>query len=114
MTGDGMSPVPRGQMRLVLFADILRIRASRMEATARRRIKWARDFACRLDPLGARVRINLRYRREQCAGVRMARIRVNLVASGQFHDFAKIHNRYALADVLDDPQIVRNEKISKP
>src|SRR6516225_8049393 len=114
MTGDGMSPVPRGQMRLVLFADILRIRASRMEATARRRIKRARYFARELDTLGARARINLRYRREQRAGVWMARIRIDLVAARQLHDFAEIHNRHALADVLDYPQIVRDEKISKP
>src|SRR5215472_840776 len=114
MTGDRMPPVPRSQTRLDLFADIFRIRASRMEATACRRIKRARYLARGLDTLGARACINLRYRREQRTGIRMARIRIDLVAGRQLHDFAEIHNRHALTDVLDYPQIVRDEKISKP
>src|SRR6516164_5329301 len=44
MTSNGMIPAARSQPRLDLFADIFRIRASRMEATGRGRIKRARDL----------------------------------------------------------------------
>src|SRR6516225_1832858 len=114
MTGDDMPSVAPSQPRLGLSANIFRIRASWMEAAARRRIKRARDLASGLDPLGPRTRINLRYRREQRPGVRMARIRIDLIATRQLDDFAKIHNRHALADVFDHSQVVRDEKIGKP
>src|SRR5207302_649564 len=114
MTGDGMAPVPSSQTRLKLLADIFRIRASRMEAATWRRIEWARRLAGGLDPFDTRTGINLRNRRQQCACIRMAGIRVDVVASRHFHDLAEVHDRHPLTDVFNHPQVMRDEKVGKP
>src|SRR6202041_3134584 len=43
--------------------------------------------------------------------IRVARLGEDFVATGDFDDPAQVHNRHALADVFDHPQIVRNEEI---
>ena len=43
----------------------------------------------------------------------MARVGVDLVAVGQLHDLAQVHDRHTVADVLDDPQVVRDEEVGQ-
>src|SRR5579859_3693538 len=90
MAGYRVTAAAFGQRRIDRRADIFRIRASRMEAAARRRIERARNLAGHLDPLGARGRIDSRDGREQRARVRMSRGGIDFVAIGNLDDLAKV------------------------
>src|SRR5712692_3678186 len=94
-------------------ADIFRIWASWMEAAAGWRIHRARHLAGQLDALRLVLGIDGRNRREQRAGVGMVRAAVNLIARCDLDYFAEIHDCHAITDVLDDPQIVRDEQVGE-
>lgn len=51
--------------------------------------------------------------RKKCSGVGMKRIREEVVFPCKFYYFAKIHDGYAVADVTDDAEIVRDENVRK-
>src|SRR5690348_7576580 len=90
-------------------ADIFRIRASWMEGTSGRGVDRTRHLAWQLDSLAPRGALQRRNCREQCTGIGMARVCVDFVTSCDFHDFTQVHDRGALANVLDHAQVMRDE-----
>ncbi|MNC39681.1 hypothetical protein D3C75_883510 [compost metagenome] len=51
--------------------------------------------------------------RQQGLGVRMKRIRVQFLAFRQFHNFALVHHRHPVADMLDHGQVMGDEQIGQ-
>src|SRR5581483_5220375 len=113
VTSDRVPAPSRLQPRLDAPANIFRIRASRMEAAAGRRIERARHLARQLYPLADRGTLQCRDRREQGAGVGMARVGVDLVAVGELDDLAEIRARGAPTDVLNHAEIVHDEDLAQ-
>ena len=101
------------QLGLHLVAEFLAVGAARMEAAPRRRVDRARHISLQDDPLLLTIRIRDRNRREKRPGIGVLGIPVNRLAIGDLHDFAQVHDRYAVADVFDHPKIVRDEKIGE-
>ena len=62
------------------------------------------------DRLARYCRVWHRDGREQGLGVRVARVGVKLMAGGDFHDAAEIHDDDAVADVFNYRQVVRDKK----
>jgi hypothetical protein len=59
-------------------------------------------------------RVGHRDRGQQRARVRVARHGIEDVRWTDLHDFAEIHHRDAVADVLDHRQVVRDEEVREP
>src|SRR4029453_9029106 len=97
------------QCRGLFAAYRLRIRAPGMEMTTRRRIGRVRYFALEDDPIGAKARIRYGDRRQEGLGVGMLRRREQFFGRCGLHDPADVHYRDAIADVLDDAQVVSDE-----
>ena len=99
------------QRNILLHAFIAARTAPAIEAASRLRIDRARNVALEDDALT--MDINTRHGDcgQQRLGVGMQRIAEQLLCRRHFHDFAEIHNSNALADMLDNTQIVRNEQI---
>src|SRR5258708_39282833 len=113
MAGNRMPTPARLEPRLDGPADILRIRASRMEAAAGRWVKRARHLARQLDALDGGGAMQRRDRRKQRASVGMAWVGIDFVAIGQLDDLAQVHDRRALTDVLDHAEVVRDEEVGE-
>ena len=64
--------------------------------------------------LRARARVRDRHRREQRAGVRVPRLRVELVRGRDLRDLAEVHHEHAVRDVPDDVEVVRDEHVGEP
>src|SRR3954454_21481399 len=101
----------RLEQRLLLGADLLHLRAARVETACRRRVGRARHVAARNDALLARGAARIRHRdsRQQRAGVRVAWVRIELVAVGDLHDLAEVHHGHAVAHVTYDREVVRDQ-----
>src|SRR5262245_33198902 len=87
--------------------------AAGVENAARWRIKRRRYLALErarragaLDP-----RVGDRRGVEQCLGIGMLRIGVELVAVGDLGDAAQIHHRHPVGDVAHDREIVGDEQV---
>ena len=65
------------------------------------------------DPLTRRVGIRHRDRRQQRARVGMRGRREEACRVAHLDDSSQIHHRDAAADVLDQPQIVRDEEVGE-
>ena len=113
MTGNCVTTSAKIKSRLNISALIIRIRASRMEAASAGWVEGARHLAGQLDSLYSLRTIDRRNRRQQRARIGMSRIRVKIVARGDLNDPAKVHDRGALADVLDHAQVVRDKKVGQ-
>src|SRR6266849_6995607 len=85
------------------------------EPAARRRVHRRGDVALQdhtlASPLDDWVRD--RNRREQRAGVGMARPPVQLPARSDLDDLAQVHDRYSIRDVFDDREVVGDEQIGQ-
>ena len=69
---------------------------------------------CEDDPLAPRVRIGERHRREQRLGIGMQRRRRRVRRLlRELDDLAEIHDRDAVADVLDHREVVRDEQVGE-
>src|SRR5688572_16395307 len=62
------------------------------------------------NPLPAGIRIERRYGAEQRARIWMLRRSKQGRGVAHFHDLSEIHYRDPIADVLDEPQVVRDEE----
>ena len=63
---------------------------------------------------GRRERIRHRHRGHQRHGVRVTRMRVQLVPVGGLHDLAEVHDRDPVRDVLYHRQVVGDDHIGQP
>ena len=60
-----------------------------------------------------RLGIGDRHRRQQRLGIGMLRRGEERVFAGELDDLAQIHDRDAMADVLDDGEVVSDEQIGE-
>jgi hypothetical protein len=56
-----------------------------------------------------RIQLGDRMKQQPC--VRVQGLPKEVVSPGHFHDFSEIHHRNPIADVFDNPKVVRNEEI---
>ena len=111
VTGDLVAGADLAERRDLALASRLGIGTARMKGAARRWVDRARDIALQQLFLAFDPRIGHGDRGQQGLGVRMQRAREQRLLVGVFHDLAEIHDRYAVTDVLDDREIVRNEQV---
>src|SRR3954468_8674220 len=84
---------------------------ARVERTATGRFDGGGDFALEHDPAGGLFGVEFRHGGDKRAGVGMARVVHDFGGLTGLHNPAEVHDKDSLADVLDDGEIVRNEKI---
>ena len=83
------------------------------EGAAWGRVDRAGHVAVEENPVAGCGGVGDRIRGEQGLGVGMARVLVDSLRGGQFHDFPQVHDRYLITHVLDHGQVVRNEQITQ-
>src|SRR6266851_6062466 len=115
MTGRAVSLGYRLQQRHVGDTAFGLDRTTRVEMTARWRIESARDLALglRLGGDGGAME-GVGDRRDQGARVGMARILEDLLPAALLDDAAEIHHGDAVADMLDDAEIVADHDVGQP
>ena len=99
----------RSQHRLLGATDLRGGRASGIEAAPRRREHRRRRFAADRQLGRGHERVGHRDRIEQHPRVRVGRRGVQLVARRHLAHLAEVHDGDAVADVLDDGQVVGDE-----
>ena len=97
------------ELRLDDAAELLRLRAPRVEAARRRRVDRAGDVTSQDGTTGPGVNAWDRDGREERTGVGMPRVRVEPVRIGDLHDLAEVHDGNAVAQVADDREVVGDE-----
>src|SRR5215469_11001180 len=113
VTGDHVAGADLPQCRDLTFASRFSIGAAGMKAAARWRIDRARDIAFQKAPLALDPRVGDWHRRQQGLGIRMQRVGEEGRFVGVLDDLTKVHHRDAVADMLDDREIVRDEQIGQ-
>ncbi len=101
------------QCRRSLSAHILHIRTSGVKMAAGRRIGRIRQIALQDNPFLSLRRIRNRDSRQKRFRVGVARVCKQLVALCQLHDFAQVHDRDPVADMLDGRQAVGDENVGQ-
>ena len=112
-TGAVLAIQRRGQRRHQFGADRLGERAARAEAAAGRRIDRIGRIAGQRHLGGAPIRIQCRLGGEQRARIGMARARVDRLHRTGFDHAAEIHHQHAVADILDDVEVVADEQVGQ-
>ena len=102
------------QGRRHLRADSLRQPTPRPKWAARGGIERAGHVAAKNNALALASFLSSGNRREQRLRIGHARISVEILGACNFDKLAKIHDADAIADILDDRQIMRNEQVSQP
>ena len=115
MTGYPVFPFKLSQLRYLLLALVNRHITSWMEVTTSGRIDRTGHISGKNDPLPGAIhnRIGYWYCRQQRYGIRMKRIRIELITLGDLDDLAEIHNRHSVADVAYNRQVVGYEEIGQ-
>src|SRR5947199_2231158 len=85
-----------------------------MEAAPGGRVDRAWHVALQQDPLALHGRVRDGYGGEERLGVRMLRVRVELLGRSDLDDLPEVHDGNARRDVLDDGQIVGDEEVGEP
>jgi len=88
-------------------------RAASPEPAAGWRIQCAGDVAAERLSVASGIRVDLRNRRQQNARIGMQRITIQLLGRALFDDLPQVHYGDAIADVLDNVQVVTDEHIGK-
>ena len=108
VTGHTMSPCEiEGWLHLT--TKRLAIRAARMKSATGRRIHGTGHIPLQHDPFLLSARLGHRHGGKESARVRVFSIPVNGFSRGDLDDLAQVHDRHAMADVLDDAQIMRDK-----
>ena len=114
MAGEQMAAAVVDQGRLDPAADIGRIAAARMEATARRRRGRVRQLPREHNPLPpAPVRVGRRDRGHQSFRVRVERPREQRFLGRELDDASEVHDCDVIGDVTDDAEIMRDEEVGE-
>ena len=98
---------------LHLTTKRLAIGAARMKSATGRRIHGTGHIPVQNDAFLLSARLGHRHSRKESPCIGVFSVPVNGFAGGDFDDLAKVHNRHAMADVLDDAQIVRDKEIGQ-
>ena len=110
-----MVPVDLAPLRDDAAALIDRDWAARVEHAARGRVHGAGHVAGEDDPLALPLHLRVRHghRGQERLRVRVERVLVELVAIGQLHHPAQVHDADAVADVADDGEVVGDEQVGE-
>jgi len=88
-----------------------RLRAARVEPAAGRRGDEARDLSFQMNVLISLPGVRYGDRRKKSLGVRMDRVLEQVLGVRVFDDLSCVHDRDAIADELDDAEIMGDEEI---
>ena len=100
-------------LRFGVFTDFTGVAAAGMESAAGRRINGRRHVAGKAEPHHSGFGIRHGHGGKKRLSVGVQRVFVKLVAGGDFHEAAEVHDADAVADMPDDAEIVGNEEIGK-
>src|SRR5258708_22169222 len=110
MAGDEVTGGDLDELGILAAAARHGKRAARVEAAAGRRVHRARHVACEEKPLALEPRIGNGRGGDERLRIRMERRLENLFLARDLDDAAEIHDRDAVADMLDDAEIVADEE----
>ena len=115
VAGSEVLQAERAERRLLLGAEILRERAPRAEAAARRRRDRRGKLAAHLDDLASarQHRIGNRDRVDQASRVRMGRALVDLLRRPDLDELAEIHDADGVCQVLHDREVVGDDDVGQ-
>ena len=111
VAGDEVPGSHLAQGRRLARARLHGVGAARVEVAAGRRVRGVRDLARQPLERGAQVGVGHRDGLHEGRGVRVLGAVEQRLGRRQFHQLADVHDRHAVADVLDDAQIVRDEQV---
>src|SRR5262249_52350871 len=94
-------------------APVEHIRASCVEAASRWRIDGAWYIAAQDSAVPARARLGDRHRRQKRLRIGMPWGGKDLTARADLHDLTEIHDRDAMADVLDHSEVMTDKEEGK-
>jgi antitoxin component HigA of HigAB toxin-antitoxin module len=97
--------------RLLLTANIHRLRAAGMEAAAFRRVERAGHIPREDDAFALDRRVRDGDSGHQCLGIGVHRVTEQFLARGQFDHLAQVHDRDPVGDVLHNAQVVGDEQV---
>jgi len=109
VAGDVVAGEDLAHLRLLLRAALEGVGAAGVEAAARGRVDRARHVALQDDALARRLGVGNRDRRQERLGVGVLRAGEEGALVGELDDLAEIHDRDAVADVLDHRKVVGDE-----
>src|SRR4029434_8607131 len=92
--------------------DRLGERTARMEAAARRRGQWTRDLTGKDHFFALFIGVRRQGCGEEALAIRMEWFYPQLLAGGEFDNFAEIHDCHRGAQVQDGGQVMCNEQIA--
>ena len=103
------------ELRHLGGAPLVCVGAAGAEAAAGRRVQGAGHVALQHDALGLACREGVCHRdgRDQAAGVGVDAVGDQLVAVGQLHQLAQVHDADAVGDVLDHAQVMGDEQVGQ-
>ena len=101
------------QLRLLFLTDLLAVLAAGMETAAGGNIDGGGNIAFQQDALLLVVNIGHRNGGQQCLGVGMHRLLVQLFCIGDLHDLAQVHNDDSVGDVFNNGHIVGDEDVGE-
>jgi len=113
MTGKTVTIRVKFQLGLDLVAHGFTVGTARMETTPRGRIHRARNIAFKNHTFFFLTRIGNRHGGEQGLCIGVLGFLVNLVAFGDFDDLAQVHDRDAVTDMLNYPEVMGNEEVGE-
>ena len=100
------------QWRHLYAANVLGIRAARVESTTGRRIHRAWHIAAKDNAVTLFSRVSNRHSRQQRYGVMVLRRFEQAALVRQFNDYANVHHRISVTDILNHLQISLYKKIN--
>lgn len=101
------------QRRRGAGADVHGVWAAGAEATSGRRIDRVGGVTREWGPLDTFIGVHRRGRGEERLCVGVQGLRRDLLGTAELHDVAEIHDEYAIAEILNDVQVMRNEHIGQ-
>ena len=84
-----------------------------MKTTTARRIDGAGHVALQKDALAARGFVEGGNCRKQCLRVRVQWLAIEIVRRPLLDDLSQVHDRDAIADVVNQTEVVRDEQIGQ-
>ena len=99
------------QSRDLFPAPIKGILTTGMEGAARWRVNGVRHIAFHGKWSGTFMRVWLGHCHQKCFSVWMSRGDAKALRRGQLKDTTQVHNRYAVTDVLNHTQVMRDKDI---
>ena len=111
MARNAMTISGKVQRRLDLITDRFAIGATGMKRTTRGWMDGTGDIALQNGSLFFPAGVGHGHSGEQRPGIGMLGVLIDGFTLGDLDDLAEVHDRHSMADVLDDSQIMGDEKV---